>query len=251
MYNVCITNEIGGFMKFSWLFLIIALSLVGCAKGGDTAEMHSKRSVPTVIQPNQGYKFDCSGVSCKTVLSIGDSISIGYVPYVARTLTKTHNVYHPEDNCRNSLYTTKHLDQWLAETPSPDVIIWNNGIWNTIINPLGPDASMYGTSLTDYRSQLVETATKLKATGARVVFFTSTVLDPGVGFYFDYGKIAQLNAVALEVLPGMGIEVHDLNALSLTIQDQLEDGIHYSPWGYQVLSDYVADVIRGDSQGAN
>lgn len=206
---------------------------------------------PEMIQPGVAYTFDCKNgaANCDTVFVVGDSISIGYLPSLSQKIGQTNNVYHPLENCRNSWYTLQHVDQWIAQVQSPKTIIWNNGIWNVVRDELsnqpGQIKEQYGTTLEQYESDMRAIGAKLKATGARVIFFTTTALDSSkTENYFDTQKINQLNDIALRIMPEMGIEIYDLNAVSLTVQDQLVDGIHYNSKGYDTLSDFIVSKLN-------
>ncbi len=203
------------------------------------------------------FAFKCEKEPCKNLLSIGDSISMGgptgntfsgYLPFLADNLKQKYNVNHPYENCRNTTYTLAKLDSWLSQFPNPDVVVWNDGIWNTVrdsvANLPGNDPSQYGTTLEVYETQIKQIATRLLQTNARVIFLTSTRLDSSVEKDFETDKINQLNDIAKSVLPTMGIEVYDLNAVSYTIQSDQFDGIHYNANGSKVLADGISSFVN-------
>ncbi|MBQ1504313.1 MAG: SGNH/GDSL hydrolase family protein [Oscillospiraceae bacterium] len=66
----------------------------------------------------------------KNVLLLGDSIRMLYQPVVKEKLEGRANVYGPADNGRWSGYTLNSLRFWLPQLPTPDIVHWNNGLWD-------------------------------------------------------------------------------------------------------------------------
>ena len=60
---------------------------------------------------------------------LGDSIRGNYQQAVKDELANEARVYHPSENCRFTSYTLHLLRHWLPAVPKPDVVHWNNGIW--------------------------------------------------------------------------------------------------------------------------
>src|SRR5690242_7520015 len=61
------------------------------------------------------------------VLIIGDSISIGYTPYVKEMLAGEADVDRPAENCQGTKNGIGKIDQWLGDTKW-DVIHFNFGL---------------------------------------------------------------------------------------------------------------------------
>jgi len=178
------------------------------------------------------------------LFSIGDSVSIGYKDKLSFDAGYEYNVLRPNDNCRNSYYTLQNIDLWLSQLPKPPtLIVWNNGIWNTVVGYAGDPIQDQMTSVYDYTVQIQAIATKLKATGARVIFLTTTHIDLNTSV-FTAGYEVQLNQAAQRVLPNMGIEVLDLNAFSLSLEVDKVDAVHYNTDGYNKLADFIAEYLH-------
>lgn len=182
-------------------------------------------------------------VTAPHLLVIGDSISIGYTPYVAESLRGDITVTHPNDNCRYSAYTLQHVDEWIA-LQKPTVITWNNGIWDcTTATYSTPD---------EYEANLLLIAPKLKATGAKVYFITTTdipVHADTTGYIL--GCEVERNEIARRVMADEAIEVVDLNAVALTIPElhtavDTQDNVHFQNVGYQILGDAIVKAIRNE-----
>ena len=69
----------------------------------------------------------------KKVVLLGDSIRLGYQPYLTELLKGRAEVGGIEDNGRFSLYTAWNVLAFLKATGSEaDVIHWNNGLWDAL-----------------------------------------------------------------------------------------------------------------------
>ena len=65
------------------------------------------------------------------VLLFGDSISIGYTPYVRRLISEKADLYRIPTNVRHSSYGLENLDKWLElKSLEWDVIHFNWGLWD-------------------------------------------------------------------------------------------------------------------------
>src|SRR5690606_3837208 len=76
----------------------------------------------------------------KKVLIIGDSISIGYFPFVKDALKEEAYVVHNPGNSQHTGTGLQRLDEWLGTTKW-DVIHFNWGLWDLCYrNPRSEDA---------------------------------------------------------------------------------------------------------------
>ena len=68
----------------------------------------------------------------KKILLLGDSIRLSYCARVRELLDGKAEVFYPDDNCRYIKYTLRCLCDWMAlASPAPDIVHWNNGLWDT------------------------------------------------------------------------------------------------------------------------
>lgn len=217
-------------MKNIFLLLILSLFLGACSKDSDHHDQ---------------------------VLLIGDSISRGYSTFVREKLDGQYTVstlvdpYEPQNvmNARNTWHTLYWIDYMLEQCHNCKVIVWNNGIWNASrqdVSAAESDPRHYWTSTAQYESDLAQIAAKMKATGARVIFMTSTRLPPSTAYFFDVGRENELNTSAKNILPALGVEVYDLGALSQTFSLDMHDGTGSPHWGdgaNNLLADFVVNAI--------
>jgi hypothetical protein len=180
------------------------------------------------------------------LLVIGDSISIGYTPYLRDSLNEYFVVSHNPDNAKNSSFTRAHLDEWLVGNPK--VIIWNNGLWNAMNPVYYPEGAPYATNNEVYRQDLIAIAQRLTQTGARVFFVTTTDIRPEVNAFYP-GRDEELNAVAYEVLPDLGVKIIDTHseavAHSTTLHNILYD-VHFTEEGYHTFAEIIRKEVVKD-----
>jgi lysophospholipase L1-like esterase len=184
----------------------------------------------------------------KKILLLGDSIRMGYQPYVQDLLRDEAEVWGPDENCAYALYTATRLQAWLKQFGVPDLVHWNNGLHDLGYNSRrGPVQFSTG----DYVSNLEEILKQLQATGAKIIWATTTPVSkiPAQIPYwsFDNEDIKKYNAAASEFAMRRNLIINDLYAL-LNGQEQYfsEDRIHLNPEGLNVLAQQVASVLRSN-----
>jgi len=64
-----------------------------------------------------------------SVLIIGDSISIGYTPFVKEELANKAEVFHNPGNAQHTGTGLKKIDEWIGEE-NWDIIQFNWGLWD-------------------------------------------------------------------------------------------------------------------------
>lgn len=175
---------------------------------------------------------------------IGDSTSLNYNTALTNNLSGRYRVQRPNDNCRNSYYTSINASGWLVGgARAPNVIIWNNGLWDSAsvgYVPQGESPTSVRTTNAEYEQNLRNTAAILLATGAKVYFMTTTYVNNSAGGN-EFGREAVLNSIATSVMNELGITIIDLYTVSTGLEAYKTDQIHYNSAGSQIL----ADVISG------
>ena len=187
------------------------------------------------------------------VLIIGDSMSIGYTPYVEKTMTGEAVVVHHPGNGRHSGHGLEMIENWLGDTPW-DVIHFNWGLHDLCYrhpDPAKPDSrdkvnGRLQTSLEQYEKNLEQLVQRLEKTGAALIWASTTRVPEG-----EPGRIAgdelRYNAVAEKIMKQHGIPINDLHAASLTFGPELfknAGDVHYTPAGSEGLGTLVAEAIR-------
>lgn len=238
-------------MRGAWWSLLVAASLFSSVLAADE----------TTYTPPADEKGDWSFTadpSLPNVLILGDSISIGYTRPVREKLKGKANVYRPmlgpkrPDNCGDTVKGLQKIDAWLGDRKW-DVIHFNWGLWDLCYrNPesknQGHRDRVNGTlsvSPEDYEKNLEKLIARMKATGATLVWASTTVVPEGEDGRFA-GDELKYNAVAAKVMERNGVMTDDLFALTKGFSGKYSLGpgdVHYTPEGYDLLAVGVRDAI--------
>ena len=206
------------------------------------------------------------------VLLIGDSISIGYTLPVRNRLKGVANVHRVLENCGDSARGLERLDSWLGQGHW-DVIHFNFGLHDLkYLNAKGQYTSAAEgkqvAPLAVYRQHLHDFTLRLKATGAKLIFATTTPVPAGTTGRVQ-GDEAQYNQVARQVMQELGVPIDDLCEYVVKEQRklpplplsqlpppperapkprpgevQLPFNVHFTPEGYQQLAELVTASIK-------
>jgi len=198
-------------------------------------------------------------VGLPKVLIIGDSISMGYTGKVRELLTGKAEIVRARTdkgkviNCGSSEMGLAGIDGWLGETKW-DVIHFNWGLWDICYrNPeskiQGNRDKVHGTVTATpevYEANLRQLVAKLKATGAKLIWATTTpVPDSEIGR--KQGDAAKYNAIAAKVMKENGIAIDDLYSHMLPVAKEYYIGpgnVHYTKEGSGFLAVKVAAAIE-------
>lgn len=185
------------------------------------------------------------------VLLIGDSISIAYTLPVRERLLQEANVWRPTANCGPTTRGVASLDSWLGDRHW-DVIHFNFGLhdlrWMPVKNSAGNDKKKGEeapqVSLKDYDANLRKIVTRLKKTGATLIWCETTPV-PAESPHRIEGDEENYNAVAAKVMREMGdIRSDALHDFAKSDAQQLPANVHYTPAGSKQLADHVTASIR-------
>ena len=187
------------------------------------------------------------------VLIIGDSISIGYTPFVAEALKDQAVVIHHKGNAQHTGTGLQLLDEWIGNTKW-DLIHFNWGLWDLCYRH--PDSKVEGnrdkingtitTTLDQYEKNLDALVERLKKTKAKLIWAHTSVVPEGEAGRM-VGDDKKYNEVAARVMKKHGIEINDLHALTQNFSADLFLGagdVHYTEAGYAKIAEQVTDKIR-------
>ena len=181
------------------------------------------------------------------VLLLGDSISIGYTLGVRARLRGLANVHRPPENCEDTAKGLAKLDAWLGSERWA-VIHFNFGLHDLkYLDASGryvpPDQGTQVATLARYESNLRAIAVRLRRTGARLIFATTTPVPAGSRGRVE-GDEVRYNDVALRVMKENGIAVDDLHAIVAAQRElQQPENVHLTSDGYRSLAEAVAASI--------
>ena len=173
---------------------------------------------------------------------IGDSIRLSYQPTVKRKLADVAEVWGTEDNCRYVKYTLWCVNDWIAQCGKPDIVHWNNGIWDAY--RLNPEMGLF-TPRKEYLVYLKRVLAELRKTGATILWATTTPVKPEC--QNCRGKdIDAYNAAAVRLMAAENIAVNDLNGLLKSDMNRFlsQDNVHLSEDGIETCGEAVARRVR-------
>jgi hypothetical protein len=168
--------------------------------------------------------------SLPRVLLIGDSISRGYTIPVRRGLAGKANVHRAPENCGSTKRGLETLDVWLGDG-NWDVIHFNFGIHDRNSPPA------------EYEERLDAIVERLKETGAKLIWATSTPISPDTP-NVKAGSSAKSNEIAQKVMKRHDIPINDLYGyIKPTLAEhQLPKNCHFSQDGYEHLGKKVVEA---------
>lgn len=194
------------------------------------------------------------------VLILGDSISIGYTPYVQELLKGEAEVVRPTrpngnpENCSGTTLGVTEVDRWLGIGGGGwDAIHFNFGLHD--LKRVDAATGAASGEATDprqaepeaYEKNLREIVQKLKASGARLVFATTTPVPEGkLSPHRDPQDVERYNAIAQRVMEENDIAIDDLYAFASPKLKEIQRpaNVHFTPEGSKTLAEQVAASIR-------
>jgi lysophospholipase L1-like esterase len=192
------------------------------------------------------------------ILIIGDSISIGYTPFVKKHFSDKALVLHNPGNAQHTGTGLSKIKEWLGEE-SWDVIQFNWGLWDLCYRH--PDSKEYGNrdkingkpefSLDEYASNLDTLVTIIKErTNAKLIFVTTTYVPKDEPGRFESDAV-KYNEAAKAIMKNHGILVNDIYEPSISIHKEFGKGsndVHYKKEGYEKLGELIANFLEAQIQ---
>jgi len=184
------------------------------------------------------------------VLLIGDSISIGYTLSTRGFLKGKVNLHRIPTNGGPTTKGLASIDAWLGKSKW-DLIHFNWGLHD--LKYMGPNGENLfpkekggkpQVPIDAYEKNLDKLVTRLKKTGAKLIWRNTTPVPPGSkGRYV--GDSVKYNTAALRVMKKHEVPTHDLFTMSKKRMKEImrPANVHYTPTGSKVLGKDVARVI--------
>lgn len=188
------------------------------------------------------------------VLIIGDSISIGYTPFVKEHFKNNAIVSHNQGNAGDTGRGLKNIIEYLGDG-NWDIILFNWGLWDLCYRH--PASKLYGNrdkvngtitfTVEEYKSNLDSLVQVMKSnTEARLIFVTTTyVPENEAGRYAKDAKI--YNKAAKEVMKRNAISICDIYKKSKSIHKFYgigNDDVHYTEKGNQLLAKLIIERLE-------
>jgi acyl-CoA thioesterase-1 len=184
------------------------------------------------------------------VLLIGDSISMYYTPEVRERLRGKASVYRIPDNGRSTKVALDDIDYWLGDG-NWSVIHFNWGLHDIVDLPDGKR----NVPIDVYEANLSALVKKLQATGARLIWASTTPVPEGSRSRHEQDVLAY-NARAMKIMEKNRIPINDLHAFVIALSKadankeklQFPANVHFRPEGSSDLgievARNIADALR-------
>ena len=197
--------------------------------------------VPAPFRDRPDFAYVRDDPALPRVLLLGDSISMSYTAPVRRRLAGAATVHRAPDNCRSTRHSLADLDRYLGDG-GWRVIHCNWGI-HDITRRDSPDVRQV--EVEEYGRNLEALFERLEATGARLIWATTTPVQEGTPDRMP-ADVARYNGVARGIVSARGIAVDDLYSLTLPRMTALQPprNVHFTAAGAEVLAEQVARSIR-------
>lgn len=189
------------------------------------------------------------------VLLIGDSISIGYTPFVRELLAGVAVVHHNPGNAGHTGRGLEQLDAWLGDGHW-DVIHCNWGLWDLAYRPggsktdgLDKQSGTISWTPEQYEQHLRRLMARLQRTSAKLIWASTTPVPEGEPGRFP-ADAARYNEVAARVMQELHVPIDDLFAHAAPRLAELQQprNVHFTAAGYRYLAEQVARSIAAALQ---
>jgi acyl-CoA thioesterase-1 len=155
-------------------------------------------------------------------------------------------VHRPKANCGPTTRGLEHLDAWLGDGKW-DLIHFNWGLHDLkFINEKGQRdlSGKQQVPPAEYEKNLRTLVQRLKATGATLIFATTTPVPKGASGRIP-GDSAKYNEIARKVMQDGGVAIDDLYGFALPRLKEIQRpaDVHFTPEGSKALAGQVAKSI--------
>ena len=198
--------------------------------GGFYLPIHKRQKI---AGQSNAWDFVADDPDLPRVLLIGDSVSRGYTLAARKALAGKANVHRAPANCGPTSLGLRKLDVWLGDGKW-DVIHVNFGIHDR------------NTPIADYRQRLEQLVQRMKQTGAKLVWATTTPIPDIPERKQTAASIVERNQVAAEIMTQYGVATDDLFAAVTPHLAEMQNpsDVHFNSTGYDFLGRQVAASIE-------
>jgi lysophospholipase L1-like esterase len=200
---------------------------------------------------------NCSHNKTK-ILIIGDSISIGYTPFVRENMVNKAEVFHNPGNAQHTATGLEKIEEWIG-TENYDIIQFNWGLWDLCYRH--PDSKVQGNrdkingeitfSIDEYASNLDSIVTLLtKKTKAKLIFVTTSYVPENEAGRFKEDAI-RYNDIAKKIMIRHDVTVNDIYEETILIHNECSkdtNDVHYTLAGYEKIGKLISDFLENEMQ---
>lgn len=215
------------------ILLIVCLTI--------SSPLAAQQEKPKPPRPNPSLAAIVDDPQLPRVLLIGDSISIGYTLPVRELMKGQANIHRIPTNGGPTSNGIKNIDKWLGDDKW-DVIHFNWGLHDLkLIDGKQQVAPV------DYESNLRKLVTRMKKTGATLVWCSTTPVPDGeLNPPRKFHDVIDYNQIASRVMADEMIATNGLFEWAQAKQSEIQKprDVHFTDAGSRVLATQVAKEIR-------
>ena len=220
----------------------------GSGSEGEQGVRGQRKSRDRARPAVSGRAFNQVGAERKRVVLIGDSIRMGYQSVVAEALKGEAEVWGPDKNGGDSQNVLAHLDEW-AIGRKPDIIHINCGL-----HDIKKEFNSGGAQVPfeEYVKNVETILGRLKREAkCPIIWALTTPVNEQwhhdqKGFDRFEADVDAINDATKEICVRLDIPVNDLHSVVIAAgRDTLlvDDGVHFTTEGYEVLGSKVSDQL--------
>lgn len=190
------------------------------------------------------------------ILIIGDSISMGYTPFVQENLINKAYVFHNPGNAQHTGTGLDSIVSWIGDSEW-DIIQFNWGLWDLCYRH--PDSKVQGNrdkingeitfNIDEYASNLDSIVRLIKKQSeARLIFITTTFVPDAEAGRFKEDAI-KYNETAMRVMQDNKVTINDIYEESMLIHRKYGKGtndVHYLQEGYRELGLQISKFLKNE-----
>ena len=225
-------------LRITTLTVLIGLAWPSWAQTQSVAP----RTAPKAVQQDPSLARIANDPKLPRVLLIGDSISMGYTIPVRHLLKGKANVHRIPENGGPTTNGLAQLQKWLGDGKW-DVIHFNWGLHDLKIMAGGKRQ----VPPEEYEKNLGELVRRLKATGANLIWASTTPVPVGkLNPPRDPADVPAYNAIAARIMDENKIAIDDLYGFALPqlAKIQRPENVHFTTEGSEILAKPVAASIE-------
>jgi hypothetical protein len=188
------------------------------------------------------------------ILIIGDSVSIGYTPFVKENLINEADVFHNPGNAQHTGTGLQKIQEWIGDEKI-DIIQFNWGLWDLCYRHR--DSEVQGKrdkengkitySVDEYATNLDSIVAILQTiTEAKLIFVTTSYVPENEAGRFKK-DVVLYNDAAKKVMQKYTVVVNDIYEQSIPIHLKFGkglDNVHYTKQGYKELGKQVTQFLN-------
>ncbi len=186
------------------------------------------------------------------IILLGDSIRMGYQPYLIEHLKDVAEVWAPEENCEDSACIIRNKEKWFAGK-DPDIVYMNCGLHDIYLDKgetCRRSVEDYGANLEiilDWIRGQCANASLIVATTTPVIESRQITSPTYLRLVRKNSDVIRYNKKMLDIAAARGLETDDLHSVLSreNLENMLiEDGIHLNAKAADMLGRHIAETIR-------